>query len=243
MTTLTSSQHAVVLAKAYNNQEAGTDFVISFTDGTIKLYVHKFILCLASDYFKTCINSGMMETYTNELQLEDDPTLVSNLVKSIYTGELYVPFVSDIVPMIHLCSKYMLYEQRGILLTHLEQNVNQCNVFDCLSLEGVENNNIKIKAHNYLRYNALEVLNGESILELEYESLTQALSSLVTDFSYIVCAFRTIERWVKKYDNRQEHLVDLLSFVNAQAENIQSSTLNHSPIYRMKGIHPGKRYY
>jgi hypothetical protein len=140
---------------SFNNPQF-SDFKIRFTQSGKKLYVHRAILSASSAVFSTMLNSGLMESVSSEMEVDEDEDeeLLTNLIHSVYCGDILVPSEEKVVAMINLAAKYELELEKD-LIVHLSKIVSKQNVATVFELDEtrVSTQNLLVTVKDFMKEN------------------------------------------------------------------------------------------
>ncbi|KAI8969952.1 hypothetical protein BDF20DRAFT_979547 [Mycotypha africana] len=122
-----------LVALLLNQQlQQGTDFTIcsSAEPDATPIHVHRLVLLARWPYFEHMINSGMAESVSNTLTMEEPIFTVGCFVRFLYTDTLEHPdftteTIADVMVMAH---KYMLRRLLALCTRHLFKKMNVDNV-------------------------------------------------------------------------------------------------------------------
>jgi hypothetical protein len=212
------------LRNAFNNPDSFSDMEINFRTSNCVLKTHRFVLALASDYFSAIIRSTYIDQKKFKLDIDtEDEILFTNLIKSIYTGDIDVPDVASVIPMLNMAAKYQLKQQELILAEYLVQNITKENVFQCLALDSERDlyKDVFAKVKKIMSECSRDLLKGDAILDLDHTQFVVVIDAIVSnDVSDVV--HDTLEKWIA-YDEKKRisYTYELLKLVNSRRRDVK----------------------
>jgi len=93
---------------------------------------HKGPLTARSAYFRSLFNSGMTESLTNEVELDEDPLMFKEALKFMYTGLTPVNLDDVAIRLLPLADKYLLGELKQLCDTAIRRILSAENVAEVL---------------------------------------------------------------------------------------------------------------
>lgn len=145
----------------------GADLTITLLSSNTKYYVHKFILAKRSAYFRAMLESGMMESHSSTIEVED----VSDSVMHVILEYVYSSHVDKTKITIDNCIEAMLtanqYSENG-LCTVIENHVARLIDYDTVDVlldfaQRFEFKYLDDRCQNFLKRHALTIKNRASV--------------------------------------------------------------------------------
>jgi hypothetical protein len=211
-TTLSIVNHSSFLHEHFNNNKF-SDFKLNFKNGKT-LDLHKIILCPQSEFFDSCLTIGMQESQENKIEAEEEEEdMLTNLLRSLYTGRLHVTEESNLVALILLSEKYMLTACTTQLVIHLTKNINESNAMECLQLELEKFEELNTAVKEYMADHASDILDGSSFLPFDVDIFSTLLTTLVNSSNGLK-GHSAVYRWVNhNKEDRSKYSFDLTEAV------------------------------
>ena len=117
------------MCKEYFTTKTFSDFTIKCSDGE-KIPAHKFILAAFSSVMKTMINSNMIESESNTVNITDiDEETMTEILRFIYTRE--VNNIKELaVKLLYGAEKYELERLKKLCAASMIENLSVENALD-----------------------------------------------------------------------------------------------------------------
>jgi len=125
---------ANMLSLLDNPEDSDFKFIVENGGRVEEIPAHKLLLVARSDYFRALFKSGMKESLAKEIKIEEDPALVKDLLKYIYTGLPPKNLDEIAIGLLPLADKYQVNDLRESCISELYRIVNKKNVIDILLL-------------------------------------------------------------------------------------------------------------
>jgi len=115
------------LAAAYSKREETAD--VRFLIGDDSLPAHEWILRLRVPYFETLFTSGMRETETKEIKIDDAVVAsFSHVLKFIYCAQLPADMKTEAANILPIAEKYGIDELKAACVESLREHLRPENV-------------------------------------------------------------------------------------------------------------------
>jgi len=115
--------------------ELGEDTDVSIRVGDESFHAHKSILAARSVYFRSLFRSGMAETISNEIKIEDaDPRAFKELLRFLYSGLLPNDLGAIAMSLLPLADRFGALALKELCVTAVEKAVKVETVIDAFSL-------------------------------------------------------------------------------------------------------------
>uniref|UniRef100_A0A7E4UUK8 BTB domain-containing protein n=1 Tax=Panagrellus redivivus TaxID=6233 RepID=A0A7E4UUK8_PANRE len=163
---------------------------------------HRLILTQRCTYFKTMLNSGLVESTSNRIEIHEisaDGFLV--FLEWVYTGLLRFTSIDETLEVIRLAHMYQITEVIDLAANLLKKNFtpeNVCNILnEAILLSHAE---LTRCAVSFVKVRGSEILNLDSFKRLSKDALIMVLENGVSEVFYIdvVCA---VVGWMKANPN------------------------------------------
>ncbi|KAL9648120.1 hypothetical protein ABK040_007485 [Willaertia magna] len=117
------------------NDALYTDLVLKHLKSGSELKVHKAILCSRSEYFKTIIESNMIESQTSIINIEDDVTfeVFKGVIQFIYSNYIELTKLEEVVQTYVVADQYLVSELKEQCVTKFTYYLSEENVLDLFS--------------------------------------------------------------------------------------------------------------
>jgi hypothetical protein len=157
---------------AYNDYKLRDAWLIVCEE---RIPVHKLILSMRSEIFRNIFLSGMSESNSNEIIINDfDVKTVKSLLQFIYTNTCDENQLNiNVFEIWKIANKYLISDLENVCIKHIiEKLSNNENVFDFLlfadlyGIEYLKSKCVQLIHRNNLNYTCLKELNNELYLEL-----------------------------------------------------------------------------
>lgn len=111
-----------------------TDADVTLLVGSEKIKAHKNILMARSTYFQSLFSSGMSESVSNEIKVDEDPRVFKEVLKFMYSG-LTPENLDDIaIELLPLADKYLLDELKQLCDLAIRRNLSVDNIAEVLRI-------------------------------------------------------------------------------------------------------------
>lgn len=182
--TKASTGNEILLEKLQNayKEERFVDFQIKSNDNKV-INVHKLYLLLKWPYFEKMIMSGMLESYTNEMVIDEPYANVKLLVDYLYTSELPHMKVQDLLMFAHLVELYDLNDLKNLIVNRIYLSKLPLNqLIEFWQLSDIINSKflkkfLQTMIYKYWGY----IVRLPSFQNLEKEQLLELFSNLAVD--------------------------------------------------------------
>jgi hypothetical protein len=206
-----------IIASLFNNT-LYSDCKVFFQKSETTICLHKNVVCSQSPFFQTFFATDV-EGKNNTLEIEEyeDQQLMTDLIKSMYVGEIPIRNNTDIVPLIPLAEKY-LPDWVPKLTEFLANNLNEENALQCMQLNLDNYPNIRNSFNSYIKMHANRIIDHKSFLNLELQQFQLILTSLVNNSTYSSKGPEAVQAWIE-YDveNRSSHCFALTKLMKEVA--------------------------
>lgn len=175
------------------------DVIFVFPESGRRIFAHKAILILRSEYFSTMFSSGMHETSNNEIMIEgvDYPTFIC-MLGFIYTAELRVS-PSTVIPLMACANQFQVDGIHSLLSDYIEKTVDKETV--CYMLEEANFYSAESIMDVLLKFvddHVEEVFNSHSLCILGPETLIHVLKRRTFDTDELKI-FEMCHRWCHEH--------------------------------------------
>lgn len=182
--TKASTGNEILLEKLQNayKEERFVDFQIKSNDNKV-INVHKLYLLLKWPYFEKMIMSGMLESHTNEMVIDEPYANVKLLVDYLYTSELPHMKVQDLLMFAHLVELYDLNDLKNLIVNRIYLSKLPLNqLIEFWQLSDIINSKflkkfLQTMIYKYWGY----IVRLPSFQNLEKEQLLELFSNLAVD--------------------------------------------------------------
>jgi len=155
---------------------------------------------------------------------EEDDTLMTELVRSFYTGQIEIPSKDDIASMIVLAQKYQITAAVPILLEALMENLDENNFMQCIKLDW-ENElfkEVKETVQNQFVLYSEQILKGDSYLNLSIQEWMSVLN-LIVHSGNCCAAFIAAHDWIQVDEaSRAQYSFALMSAVRKSSKLLRN---------------------
>jgi len=174
------------------------------------LKAHRAILAVKSEYFRSLLTSGMKESHSKEVVLNETPIRgFRPLLRYIYTGRMSVSSqdLEVILEVVGLANKYCFTDLEKRIWDQLDSSLTVervCRVLETALLYKNEKNEELIKAsYTFLDKNSEEVLEHPSFLKLPQHLVTDIFSR--DSFAVPeIKIFKAAQKWLESNTMIQE---------------------------------------
>jgi len=125
---------ADILSLLDDPEDSDFKFIVKNNGRVQEIPAHKILLVARSDYFRALFKSGMKESLAKEIKIEEDPALVKELLKYIYSGLPPKNLDKIAIGLVPLADKYQLNGLKESCISSLYRTVSKKNVIDILLL-------------------------------------------------------------------------------------------------------------
>lgn len=182
--TKASTGNEILLEKLQNayKEERFVDFQIKSNDNKV-INVHKLYLLLKWPYFEKMIMSGMLESHTNEMVIDEPYANVKLLVDYLYSSELPHMKVQDLLMFAHLVELYDLNDLKNLIVNRIYLSKLPLNqLIEFWQLSDIINSKflkkfLQTMIYKYWGY----IVRLPSFQNLEKEQLLELFSNLAVD--------------------------------------------------------------
>lgn len=114
--------------------DADVKFCVENEGHVTEIKAHKPILIARSAYFQNLFKSGMKESVSKEIKIEESPVLFNELLRFVYSGQPPENLRKIAIELLPLADRYGLDELKELCASALQQEVTEDNVIDILLL-------------------------------------------------------------------------------------------------------------
>uniref|UniRef100_A0A7E4V2M7 BTB domain-containing protein n=1 Tax=Panagrellus redivivus TaxID=6233 RepID=A0A7E4V2M7_PANRE len=153
----------------------------------VKLPVHRFVLVLRCEYFKTMFESGMIESTSNRVEIRETPIdVVKTVLKWIYTGTIHLTAITSAFGILRLTHMYQIKELVDDIVEYLQDVCTVKTVCTILN-EAVELPLKELTDYliNFVKDNSWEVFADESFEQLLTNAINMVLDITFEDLADI----------------------------------------------------------
>ena len=99
-----------------------------------EIKAHKAILTARSDHFRSVFKSGMKESISKEIELDDDPTIFKELLRFLYSGLLPENLDQIAMDLLPIADKYAVEELKRSCDLAIRRNLSAKNIVQVMRL-------------------------------------------------------------------------------------------------------------
>lgn len=207
---LSDINHVKQLSLDIGNLFSNTDYcdIKLIVDG-VEFKAHKILLAARSEYFRALLFSGMRESNSDVIHLnETKPNAFRLLLQYIYTGKINLRNEKEdsLIDLLGLVHQYGFIDLQKSISDYLESILdikNVCSIYDISSL--YELKSLKETCSRFIDKNCFVLIKQNMLLHLSCESLASILSR--DSFSAPeIEIFNIVKDWheINKSDHREE---------------------------------------
>ncbi|XP_063903917.1 BTB/POZ domain-containing protein 9-like [Zophobas morio] len=188
------------VASLYLNQKF-SDIALLVDDQ--KLYAHKVILAVRSEYFESLLYEDPQNTNQTEITITGVPVdALRTLLKYIYTGTIAIPSdVESSLQILGLAHQYSFTNIQTTIIKKLKPLLNLKNVCAVLNTANLYDLEELLQAcHSFMDLNASEVVTSDCFSDLSQKSMIKLLerNSFVAPEIEI---FKSVAKWCKIHND------------------------------------------
>lgn len=198
------------------------DVIFVFPESGRKIFAHKAILILRSEYFSTMFSSGMYEASNNEIMIEGvDYSIFIRMLEFIYTGELRVS-PSTVIPLMACASQFQVDGIHSLLSNYIEKTVDKetvCYMLEEASFYSAES--VMDVLLKFIDHHAEEVFNSHNLCILSPETLIRVLKRRIFDIDELKI-FETCHRWCHEHAEylKQQNLENMRVSIEESLDDV-----------------------
>ena len=117
-----------------NKTHADVKFFVERDGIVVEMKAHKLILVTRSAYFQKLFHSGMKESVSKVIKIEESPALFSKVLKFIYTGQPPKGLRNFAMELLPVADRFGLDKLKEMCASALKQEISKDSVIDILLL-------------------------------------------------------------------------------------------------------------
>ncbi|KAG0681045.1 hypothetical protein C6P42_004493, partial [Pichia californica] len=155
------------------------DFKIKSNDNK-ELKVHKLYLLLQWPYFENVIMSGMIESQTNEMFIDESFNNIKLLIDYLYTNDFPILKINELLSFSHLIELYNLINLKSLIINRIYSNkIKKNRLIDYWNLSNILNSDhLKKYIQSLIFKNWGYVVRLSSFQNLEKEKMLELFKNL-----------------------------------------------------------------
>jgi len=201
---------------------------------------HKIVLAARSDYFRALLYSGMRETNSDVVEInEAKPDAFKLLLRYIYTGKISLRNEKEeaIIDLLSLVHQYGLLELQRSISDYLESILeikNVCSIYDISSLYQLKS--LQETSARFIDKNCAILTKQNAFLNLSGDSLTSIISRDSFSLSEIEI-FNIVKEW-HKFNNLDEPRTKLIENIRLPLMKLEDllNEVRSSNLFSPEGI-------
>ncbi|XP_002739313.1 kelch repeat and BTB domain-containing protein 8-like [Saccoglossus kowalevskii] len=176
---------------------------------------HRNVLACCSPYFKAMFTSGMRESSSHKITIEDiEPLAVELMLKYVYTSHVDVDG-DNVQALLHAASVFQMPMLARVCTAFLKSQLGRLDCFKILQLADVYSIlYLKDIANSFILHNFCDVSKSDDFLQLNRDALIGYLKDddVIVENEEILCT--SLLRWVEfNLEDREEAIIELMKLV------------------------------